>query len=205
MYLAESLPHASSASTPQEIAPLVTDYAYALRAIGQDLTEFFPRVLEIETDGATYEARGQSYANPFEQVKEPSFKRLWNKLFGAAATTNRIIGEPGAPTFTRSYSAEDIERLDQIYRANRTAHGKKTDSYSLAERLRTMGGMVKTRNGRLQRLHKDADHLFVEFWDQQGKIQSARLTTVILYRNQQRYLSQNGRRAPLELWEGYDF
>jgi hypothetical protein len=53
-------------------------------------------------------------------------------------------------------------------------------------------------------LRKDADHLFVDYWDQDGRIQTAKLTTVILYRNQQSYLSQNGS-PPRELWEGYDF
>jgi hypothetical protein len=205
MFLAETSPLATSALTTQEAAPAVIDYARALRAIGQDLTELFPRVLELETDGTTYEARGQSHANPFHHVKERSFRRLWNNLFCKESITDRITPVPPALTFTRTYSAEDIERLDRLYGANRTAQGKRPDNYSLAERLRTMGSIVNSRKGRLKQLRKDADHLFVEYWDQDGQIQSAKLTTVILYRNQQPYLSPNGADAPKELWEGYDF
>jgi hypothetical protein len=53
-------------------------------------------------------------------------------------------------------------------------------------------------------LHKEADRLFVEYWDTQGQLQSAKLTTVIFYRNQQ-HADPRRRNAPAELWEGYDF
>jgi hypothetical protein len=203
MYLAETTALGTSTPTTHESTPAVADYARALRAIGQDLTDLFPKILEIDTDGMNFEARGQSHANPFHQVREPSFKRLWNKLFGPDATPERVNSEP-AITFTRSYSAEDIERLDRIYSASRSNQNQRPDNYSLAERLRTLGGIVKSRKGRLKQLRKNADHFFVDYWDQDGKIQTAKLTTVILYRNQQQYLSQNGS-APKELWEGYDF
>jgi hypothetical protein len=54
-------------------------------------------------------------------------------------------------------------------------------------------------------LRKNADRLFADYWDQDGKIQTAKLTTVILYRNPQRHGSQSNATAPKELWEGYDF
>ena len=205
MYIAETSALATSTLATHEPAPAVADYARALRAIGQDLTDLFPRILEIDTDGVNFEAHGQSHANPFHQVRRPSFKRLWNKLFGKDATSELITPESDTVTFKRIYSPEDIERLDQLYSANRSAQGKRPDNYSLAERLRTMGGIVKSRKGRLKQLRKDADHLFVDYWDEDGKIQTAKLTTVILYRNRQHYLTQNGAQAPKELWEGYDF
>ena len=205
MYLGETSALATSALTTHEAAPAVADYARALRAIGQDLTNLFPKVLEIDTDGVNFEARGQSHANPFHHMREPSFKRLWNKVFGKEATTDMMTGAPPSVTFTRTYSPNDIERLDELYSAQRSGQGKRPDDYSLAERLRTMGGIVKSRQGRLKRLQKDADHLFVDNWDQAGNIRTAKLTTVILYRNQQHYLTQNGAQAPKELWEGYDF
>jgi len=201
MYPAESSP-APAALANHEPAPVV-DYARALRAIGQDLTELFPRMLEIDTDGVNFEARGQSHANPFHQVRQRSFKYLWHKLFGRSAGSEPATMNSGALSFTRTYSPQDLERLDQFYSANRSGQSKRPDNYSLAERLRTMGGIVKARKGRLKQLRKDADHLFVDYWDQDGNIQTAKLTTVILYRN--RSLSQNGADEPKELWEGYDF
>jgi hypothetical protein len=203
MHLAETSAFTSSTSTSHEAPAATTDYARALRAIGQDLTGLFPRILEIQTDGTSFEARGQSHANPFRQTREPSFKRLWKKLFGKDATSELIALEKAQLTFARTYSPEDIERLDQLYSANRSSHVKRPDNYSLAERLRTMGSIVKSRKGRLKQLRKDADHLFVDYWDPQGKLQTAKLTTVILYRNQQAQISPDG--EPEELWEGYDF
>ena len=175
-------------------------YALALRVVGQDLAQLFPRVLEIETDGTVFEARGESHPNPFETIQEGFFARAWNKLRGIeparpAATTS---------SFSRRYEPAEIERLDQLNRAHRLDNFRRADIYSLAERLRTMGAIVDGKNGRLKHLRKDADHLVVEYWDRQNQLQSAKLTTVILYRNQQQ-LDQQRRNGPSELWEGYDF
>lgn len=67
-----------------------------------------------------------------------------------------------------------------------------------------MGAIVDKKNGSLKRLHKEADRLFVEYWDTQGQLQSAKLTTVIFYRNHQ-IVDPRRQNAPAELWEGYDF
>ncbi|HEX9662236.1 MAG TPA: hypothetical protein VGB27_08115 [Candidatus Binatia bacterium] len=205
MYLAETTASAPSNLAGHEPAPAVTDYARALRAIGQDLTDLFPKVLEIDTDGVNFEARGQSHANPFHRVRERRFNKIWNKLIRKDAQAESITPELTTETFTRAYSADDIERLDQHYSANRSGQQKKPDNYSLAERLRTMGGIVNSRQGRLKQLRKNADRLFADYWDQDGKIQTAKLTTVILYRNQQSHDSQSNAALPKELWEGYDF
>jgi hypothetical protein len=204
MYLAETASTPTSDISSQEPIPALTDYARALRAIGQDLTDLFPKVLVIDTDGRNFEARGQSHANPFQRVREPRMKRLWNKLFGTKPATEGTAPDPGA-TFARIYSAEDIERLDQLYSANRSGVKKRPDNYSLAERLRTMGGIVSSRQGRLRQLRKNADQFCAEYWDATGKLQTAKLTTVILYRNHQSRDAQRNTAAPQELWEGYDF
>ena len=175
-------------------------YALALRVVGQDLAPLFPRILEIETDGMVFEARGESHPNPFETIQAGFFARAWKKLRGVAPT------QPVAATtsFSRRYEPAEIERLDELNRAHRLDNFRRADIYSLAERLRTMGAIVDGKNGRLKHLRKDADHLVVEYWDRQNQLQSAKLTTVILYRNQQQ-LDQQRRSGPSELWEGYDF
>ena len=205
MYLAETTASATSNLPGQEPAPAVTDYARALRAIGQDLTDLFPKLLEINTDGVNFEARGQSHTNPFHRVRERRFNKIWNKLFIKDAEAESIRPELTTEVFTRTYSPDDLERLDQHYSSNRSGQQKKPDNYSLAERLRTMGGIVNARQGRLKQLRKNADRLFADYWDQDGKIQTAKLTTVILYRNQQSHDSQSNKALPKELWEGYDF
>ena len=175
-------------------------YAVALRVVGQDLAQLFPRVLEIETDGTVFEARGESHPNPFETIQEGFFARIWHKLRGIAP----IQPAAAAASFSRRYELAEIERLDQLNRVHRSDNFRRADIYSLAERLRTMGAIVDGKNGRLKHLRKDADHLVVEYWDRQNLLQSAKLTTVILYRNQQQ-LDHQRRGGPSELWEGYDF
>ncbi len=178
------------------------DYARALRAIGQDLTQLFPKVLEIDTDGADFHARGQSHPNPFDRVKDGAFMSAWKKLFGRNSKV-----EPSAPeaSFARSYSPEDIDRLDVLYATHRSGQPRRPDNYSLAERLRAMGGIVNSRNGRLKQLRKMADQLSVDYWDKDGKLQTAKLTTVILYRDDSSPKPGSGGAKPKELWEGYDF
>lgn len=180
--------------------PEAPSYALALRVIGQDLAQLFPRVLEIETDGKVFEARGESHPNPFETIQEGFFARAWKKLRGIAPA------QPAATnsSFSRRYESAEIDRLDQLKRTHRSDDFRRADIYSLAERLRTMGAIVDGKNGRLKHLRKHADHLVVEYWDRQNLLQSAKLTTVILYRNQQQ-LDHQRRSGPSELWEGYDF
>jgi len=181
----------------------MVDYSRALRAIGQDLTDLFPKILEIETDGANFIARGHSHPNPFHQHRKFTCKNFWHKLIGKKAEAEPIAFEPAALSFHRTYTPADIERLDRLYTANRSGQLGRPDSYSLAERLRVMGGIVNSRKGRLKQLRKNADQLFVDYWGENGQIHTAKLTTVIMYRNQQDPPSHSS--TPKELWEGYDF
>jgi hypothetical protein len=167
------------------------------------LTDLFPKILEIETDGANFIARGHSHPNPFHQHRKFTCKDFWHKLIGKKAEAEPIAFEPAALSFHRTYTPADIERLDRLYTANRSGQLGRPDSYSLAERLRVMGGIVNSRKGRLKQLRKNADQLFVDYWGENGQIHTAKLTTVIMYRNQQDPPSHSS--TPKELWEGYDF
>jgi hypothetical protein len=197
-----SLQTQTGTASPQDQDLTLANYGKALRVIGQDLAELFPRVLEIETDGVNFEARGESHPNPFEAIKESVVKKAWNRLFKKDSGAG--VPPPTPASFARSYGPEEIDRLDRLSQAERSGTFRKADIYSLSERLRTMGAIVDSRNGRLKHLHKEADRLVVEYWDQQGQLQSAKLTTVILYRHHQQFGLQR-QNAPLELWEGYDF
>jgi hypothetical protein len=189
--------------SPHEEVKAGTNYGRALRVMGQDLTDLFPKILEIDTDGTSFEARGESHPNPFEQIKEPFFKKTLSGLFRrSVADVGRTQLEP--TSFVRSYNPAEIDRLDQLHSAARTGNLQKADLYSLAERLRIMGAIVDSKKGRFKRLRKESDQLSVEYWDQAGNLQTAKLTTVIMYRNQRRYELQR-RNHPLELWEGYHF
>ena len=179
------------------------NYGKALRVIGQELAGHFPRVLEITADGASFAVSGDCHPNPFEAVKENVFKKAW-KVFFPSATPADSAPTASATRVSRSFDEAEIDRLDQINSARRSDDYRRADSYSLAERLRTMGAIVDRNQGRLKLLRKEADRLSVEYWDAQGEIKSAKLTTVILYQNQQRFDAQR-QNSPAELWEGYDF
>lgn len=191
-------------SSAQEPILTTVNYGKALRVIGQELAGLFPRVLEIATDGASFEVSGECHPNPFDAVKESVFKKAWKTFFSSVLAADSAQTSAPATRFSRRYDAAEIDRLDQINRARRTDNSRRADAYSLAERLRTMGAIIDANKGRLKFLRKEADRLSVEYWDPQGEIQTAKLTSVIMYRNRQRF---DGRRqnSPAELWEGYDF
>jgi hypothetical protein len=198
------VPPQTKNGSPHAEVPAGTNYGRALRVIGQDLTNLFPKVLEIDTDRMSFEARGESHPNPFERIKEPVFKKAWSGLFHRKVVADSRSAQSEPTRFVRSYDPAEIDRLDRLHSAARTGNLQKADMYSLAERLRTMGAIVDSRKGRLKQLRKEDDRLSVEYWDQQGNLQAAKLTTVIMYRNQRRYKLQR-RNPPLELWEGYHF
>ncbi len=194
---------ATEQTTQRDLSPATATYGKILRVIGQDLAGFFPRTVEITMDGVSFEAQGQCHPNPFEAVNSSFLNRIWRRVARKASTAGAEEARPPA-CFARTYDAGEIERLDQLYSANRGEGSRRADAYSLSERFRTMGAIVDRNQGRLKLLRKEADRLSVEYWDPQGEIQTAKLTTVIMYRNQQRFDAQR-QNSPAELWEGYDF
>ncbi|MBM2806554.1 MAG: hypothetical protein HW419_4447 [Deltaproteobacteria bacterium] len=198
-----SNPAATQQVAQRDSNPAVATYGRILRVIGQDLAGFFPRTLEITTDGVIFEVQGQCHPNPFEAIRETFLNRIWRRVARKASAAAAEELQPPA-CFARTYDADEIERLDSLYGANREENSRRADAYSLSERLRTMGAIVDKKNGSLKRLHKQADRLFIEYWDPQGQLQSAKLTTVIFYRNQQD-VDPRRQNPPPELWEGYDF
>ena len=198
-----SNPAATEKVAQRESSPSTASYGKVLRVIGQDLAGFFPRTLEITTDGVSFEAQGQCHPNPFEAVKASFLNRIWRRVSRKVSAAAAEEAQPPV-CFARTYDADEIERLDRLYSANRGDGSRRADAYSLSERFRTMGAIVDKKNGSLKRMYKEADRLFIEYWDTQGQLQSAKLTTVIFYRNQQ-HADPRRHNAPAELWEGYDF
>jgi hypothetical protein len=195
---------ATKSIAPPDLDFAAGNYGEVLRVIGQDLASLFPRTLEIETDGANFEVHGESHPNPFETVRESFLAKVWHRLFKQDSQLTQTETQPVSKKFSRIYDPQEIEQIDRLNSEHRSGTSRRADSYSLAERLRTMGAIVDAKKGRFKRLSKQGDRLFVEYWDQQGQLQSARLTTVIMYRSQLRPDLQPGH-APVELWEGYDF
>ena len=199
-----SNPAATEQATQRDSNPATAAYSRVLRVIGQDVAGFFPKILEITAEGESFVVQGQCHSNPFEAVKESFLNRIWRRVSGKASTAGAPEEAQPPACFARTYDAGEIDRLDRLHSANRGESFRRADAYSLSERFRTMGAIVDRKHGGLKRLHKEADRLFIEYWDAQGQLQSAKLTTVIFYRNQQ-HADPRRHNAPAELWEGYDF
>ena len=149
-------PAASEKVAQRDSNPATATYGKILRVIGQDLAGFFPRTLEITTDGVIFEAQGQCHPNPFEAVKASFLNRIWRRVAGKTSATAPQEAQPPV-CFARTYDASEIDRLDRLYSANRGENSRRADAYSLSERFRTMGALVDKKNGSLKRLHKEAD------------------------------------------------
>ena len=61
-------------TTPGESASVTTDYSRPLRAIGQDLSALFPRILVIETDGTNFTAQREKSPESVSQGQEICFQ-----------------------------------------------------------------------------------------------------------------------------------
>ena len=90
------------------------EYARALRVIGQDLADLFPERVEIETAGDSFVVRGEGRDKSQRTVKNggvtvPGLKKLLRGKGAADAVDTPLSIVP----FTRSYTAEDINLLEE--------------------------------------------------------------------------------------------
>lgn len=173
-------------------------YACALRVIGQDVAELFPESLTIELSGDNFVARGcgRTELSPSKTNREGCPTRtIWQKLTQRPPKT-----QPSSSTFMRSYSPDDINRLDEIGRARRTNPAQRPDLHSLPERLRMIGRIVDEKNGELVNLTDDGNSVTFRYRDTQGEIHSEEYSNLTLYKLQQEYYS--GRRLhPGDPWQ----
>jgi hypothetical protein len=89
--------------------------------------------------------------------------------------------------FSRSYTIEEIQRLDSEATQRRgDSHGM-PDIYSLGERLRTIGKVIDAENGRVVRIFKDLHHVVFEYRSEDGRTRKEQLDNTELYQLQQRY------------------
>ncbi len=174
-------------------------YACALRVIGQDLAELLPESLTIEMSGDNFIARGCGRTKPSESKADGErglTRKFWQKLAERSPKA-----EPASSTFTRTYTPDEINKLDEIGRARRTYSAQRPDLHSLAERLRMIGRIVDEKNGELVNLSDDGNNIRFRYRDAQGKIHSEEYSNLTLYKLQQEYYS--GRRLhPGDLWKG---
>jgi hypothetical protein len=156
-------------------------YARALRAIGQDLADFFPERLEIEMSGENFVARGR---------RRPGASAWRNN---EERVIQRALSQPSPQVqqspFVRTYTPDDIDHLDEMGRARRTDADQRPDLYSLAERLRMIGRIVDEKNARLENLCHDMNAITLAYRDAQDRIHQEEYSILTLYKLQQHYYS----------------
>ena len=186
-----------------KILPEFNNYARSLRAIGQDLTQLYPEVLEIQVNATEFLASGVGLTQtPQERVEQGGFiKRGWNRLTGKESKPSLPAVPRSQECFTRKYTLDDINRLDEIGLPARASEDGKPDIYSLGERLRTVGRIVDSCHGTLIRIVKDNNSMKFEYRDKDGIDHKEEFTNLALYKYQQRYYAERGTHTFVDPWE----
>jgi len=179
------------------------NYARSLRAIGQDLTECNPEELEIRVSGAEFSATGVGLLQSAPEEKEGgnAIGRAWNRLTSKEPKPGGCADSRQPQRFTREYTPDVINRLDELGRPKRANREGKPDIYSLGERLRTVGRIVDSCHGTLIRIVKDNNSMKFEYRDKDGIDHKEEFTNLALYKYQQRYYAERGTHTFVDPWE----
>jgi hypothetical protein len=181
-------------------------FARALRAIGQDLAELIPQLVEIEYRGDSFEVAVRCDRKRFEK-KYPTdpksgLKGTLHKL--ANYRLDKPSDDELLTSFTQSYGAEDIRRLDEIGRHRRSQVGKTPDINTLGEALRTIGRIVDADNGQLVRIFRDQRRIAFEYTDKGGATRKTEMTRTELYKAQQSFYGKRAGSQSLDTWKGHN-
>lgn len=184
-------------------------YARVLRAIGQDLAEFFPRQLEVEQQDRAFVARvrcdrkrseAKAPAAPTEAQKS-GLRNIFQKLH--SIRLDRSADKPDLVTVNRTYTAADISRIDEAGLQRRNQVGKIPDIHDLGEALRTIGRIVDAAEGRLVKLLRDQRRVVFEYVER-GEAKKVEMSRTELYKIQQSYYQNRSGPASLDLWRNKD-
>ena len=178
------------------LEPDYRQYALALRAIGQDLAPLAVEDLKIEitSAGFTVWGTGKKTSSPAKPATQKAWLKLVRRQEETAAT------DPF--TFRRTYSHQEIRRLDELGRSTRAGRKANPDIYFLSERLRTVGEIVEARSGQLLSVVKDLNTVTIQYRDPHGEVQTEEHSTGALFRNQQAGHAKRGTGKPRDSWDG---
>lgn len=167
-------------------------YARTLRVIGQDLANLLPENLAIELHGDEFIATGLCAKSRMDEQSSTTWTGV-KKLIGRVSDIMRVPNhEPDLEfvPFSRAYSLDEIERLDQHGTKQRGYESGMPDIYSLGERLRTIGKVIDAQNGRVVKIFKDLHQVIFEYQGADGNTQKQALSNTELYQLQQRYAAE---------------
>ena len=178
-------------------------HARTLRAIGQDLADLLPENLAIEPSGEDFIAHGMCSRARLKSAESDQgltgLRKFSAKL--RAGIIKQSAREPDldlAP-FSRTYHPVDIDRLDEVGKQRRIGVGGIPEIYSLGERLRTIGKLVDSQNGRIIRIIKDLHHIILEYRDSAGNPRKVELDNTELYRLQRSHAGERSDGVGIEV------
>lgn len=169
----------------------IHDPASALRAIGQDLADLFPLILEIQVKGDQFIVTGKGL--PDAQAEgETILNKVWKALIHQDPATDLVDWQLKSVPFSRTYSRADLSRSNNERSKERKVAGDLPEIYSLSERLRIIGRIVHAKGGHLTHLTKTLHGVTFQFRDGRGLEHSEKYSAEELYRIQRQYYSRRG-------------
>jgi hypothetical protein len=183
-------------------------YARVLRAIGQDLADLFPQLLEIEQQERSFvvhvrcdRKRSESKAStqPGEAPKS-GLKNIFQKL--NTVRLDRTPEKPEIVSVNRIYNPIDISRIDEAGLHQRIQLGKIPDIHNLGEALRTIGRIIDAEEGRLTKIFRDQRRVVFEYVTRGGETKKMEMTRAELVKVQQSYYHGRSGSKSLDLWKG---
>jgi hypothetical protein len=169
-------------------------HARALRAIGQDLADLLPENFAIEPSGEDFIAHGMCSRARLETTDSvqcmTGLRKLGAKLRAGVLKPSTRQPDLDLAAFTRRYNARAIEQLDEQGNQRRGRIAGIPEIYSLGERLRTIGKVIDSHDGRLIRIYKDLHHILFEYRDGDGNLRKVEMDNTELYRLQRRYTTE---------------
>jgi hypothetical protein len=175
-------------------------YARAFRAIGQDLTDLFPEKFDIQRRGEDFIVQGQCARSRLEAKAPHSGWANLRELLTRDVTSLTAENKTQSVTFDRTYTPDDIFRLDESGASRRSQIKKLPDIRSLGELLRTVGRLIDEENGRLIRILKDQRCVSFDYDRRDGTRCSQQITSMELYKLQQKYYELRGKKTMTDLW-----
>jgi hypothetical protein len=167
-------------------------YARSLRAIGQDLTDLYPETIEIERQGEDFVVRGTCARSRLEAEKPKPERKSLKEILAQDITAWGSENKSDTASFTRSYDAEDIARINEAGSRRRAATDKIPDIRSLSEILRTVGRVIEGEGGRMIKIVKDRHQVAFEYVNREGKSCKQELSSLDLRKVQQRFYEKRG-------------
>jgi hypothetical protein len=185
-----------SLKVDKNLQPDYPECALALRAIGQDLADMAIDDLKIQVTDAGFTVRGIARTKP--PATKKSQKKRWLKVVQRA---DAVVSNVASP-FHRTYSVRDIRYLDDSGRRFRVGRKANPDIYLLAERLRTVGKIVESKEGKLVKVEIDGNTVRIQYRDAQGDVRTEEHSTGALFRNQLEGHAKRGVGKPRDAWDG---